>query len=168
MIKTAKYKDGKILVNGSVLVPIDENNRHYKEIQKWVKEGNVIEPEYTLEELKQFKKQEIEKSYEEALQQPITYNINGTDYTFQADEKSQDILNKVIVAAPDNFVTNWLDINNNFVQMTLKDLKGLAQAILNRGQQLFLKKVQLKQQINNASTEKELSKISWESGTNAS
>tara|TARA_Y100000592_G_C5211437_1_gene195156 strand:+ start:312 stop:479 length:168 start_codon:yes stop_codon:yes gene_type:complete len=32
------------LKNGEMWsVPIDENNRHYQEIQKWVEDGNTIE-----------------------------------------------------------------------------------------------------------------------------
>ncbi len=115
----------------------------------------------TLDELKQAKKNEIKASYQKALQQPIQYAVSGTPYTFQADEQSQDILTKVIVGAPSNFTTNWLDINNKPVQMTLDDLKGLAEDILQRGEQLFQKKVQLKEQITQVTAKDQLEKIVW-------
>ena len=46
-IQTAKYIDENettILVNDTLSVPADENNRHYKMIQEWLAEGNTIEP----------------------------------------------------------------------------------------------------------------------------
>jgi hypothetical protein len=111
----------------------------------------------TIKEVKKVKKQQVENTYQEAIQKPIEYNGN----IFQADKDSQDILTKVITSAPSGFTINWLDINNNIVNMTLDDLKGLAQAILVRGQQLFAKKVQLKKQVDNASTIKEVKAIVW-------
>ena len=48
--------------------------------------------------------------------------------------------------------------------MTLDDLKGLAQTILERGEQLFQKKVLLKQQIEQATTKEDLDKIRWNDG----
>jgi hypothetical protein len=115
----------------------------------------------TLDQIKQAKKQEINSAYEKAIQEPITYSVDGSDYVFQADKDSQDILAKVIVSAPSDFTTDWLDIDNNPVNVTLDDLKGLAQAILVRGQQLFTKKVQLKKQTDNVSTINEVESIKW-------
>ena len=135
---------------------------------KWYFADGSLATDITLKHLKKTKKQEIENIYNQKLQQPITYNVGGTDYIFQADAKSQNILNKVIVAAPDDFTTNWLDIDNNFIQMALSDLKGLAQTILNKGQQLFMKKVQLKKQVDEATTKEDVEAIEWESVTNAS
>jgi len=109
----------------------------------------------TLEELKQAKKQEIEDAYSKAIQEPIVFNGN----TFQADDKSQDILSKIITSAPNDFETDWLDINNEPVHIALDGLKGLAQAILIRGQELFKKKIALKQQIANANTKEDLEAI---------
>ncbi|WP_281950283.1 DUF4376 domain-containing protein [Nitrosophilus kaiyonis] len=112
-------------------------------------------------DFKKRKKQEIESAYNQAIQEPIAYNVGGSDYIFQSDEKSQDILSKVIVSAPAGFETDWLDIDNNPVHVTLDDLKGLAQAILTRGQQLFAKKVQLKQQVDACTTKEEVEAIRW-------
>ena len=116
----------------------------------------------TLDEIKQAKKQEIESAYSQAIQVPIQIDVGGSTYTFQADQKSQDILTKVITSAPDGFETEWLDIKNHHVRMTLQDLKNLAQAILIRGQELFRKKVQLKQQIDQAQTKEDVEAIKWE------
>lgn len=39
------------LVNDSMSVPNEPTNRHYKEIQEWVAQGNTTAPQYTEEEL---------------------------------------------------------------------------------------------------------------------
>jgi hypothetical protein len=162
-IVKVKEQGGKLLVttksHGDILVSKDFKNRHYMTVVKWVKQGNVIEPEFTDEELLLIKKQElkqrVEKIYQESIQKPIEYNGN----VFQADEKSQDILTKVITSASSDFEIDWLDIDNNLVHMTLNDLKGLANNILIRGQEEFVKKVELKKQIDDCSTIEELNSI---------
>jgi hypothetical protein len=113
----------------------------------------------TLDQIKQAKKQRIDSIYERAIQEPIVYNVNGSDYIFQADKDSQDILTKVITSASSNFEIDWLDIDNNLVHMTLNDLKGLANNILVRGQEKFIKKVGLKRQIDSCNTVEELNSI---------
>jgi hypothetical protein len=104
---------------------------------------------------KQNKKQQVENQYQKAIQQDIEYNGN----MFQADKDSQDILTKVITSSTEGFEIDWLDANNTLVHMTLDDLKGLANAILLRGQEEFIKKVALKKQIENCSTVEELETI---------
>ena len=129
---------------------------------QWFYADGTEATDIELKHLKQQKKNEIENAYQEALTQPIDYTVNNKTYTFQADQHSQDILTKVIVGAPANFSTYWLDVNNTPVQMTLDDLKGLAHAILVRGEQLFQKKVLLKQQLAQATTKEEIESISWD------
>ena len=40
-------------------VPIDPSNRHYKEIQKWIKQGNQAEPTFTEEERLEYFKNKV-------------------------------------------------------------------------------------------------------------
>ena len=49
-IKTVKEQKDGWLVNNSMLVPNDKENRHYKEVQEWLKD-NTPEPEFTDEEI---------------------------------------------------------------------------------------------------------------------
>jgi len=53
MIETVKIQGDGYLVNGTMSVPAVEGNRHYKEIQDWIAEGNAPEPEFTQAELDQ-------------------------------------------------------------------------------------------------------------------
>ena len=134
------------------------NNYNYVDVENKILSKKDFR---TLDEIKKTKKQDIENAYNKAIQEPIQYAVGSDTYTFQADEKSQDILSKVIISAPSDFTTKWLDIDNNPVSVTLDDLKGLAQIILTRGQQLFVKKVQLKNQVDASTTEDEIKGIQW-------
>ena len=148
-------------IKNTDVVEFNENIPKYPTNYKFINGYFVENTDKILSLSKQAKKQEIESSYNQAIQEPIQVTIGGSVYIFQADNKSQDILSKVIVSAPSTFTTNWLDINNVPVSVTLDDLKAIAQAILDRGQQLFAKKVQLKQQIEQATTKEEVEVIVW-------
>lgn len=50
-IKTVKIQKDSWLVNNSILVPNNTANRHYKEIQEWIANGNTPESEFTDEEI---------------------------------------------------------------------------------------------------------------------
>jgi hypothetical protein len=43
-IKTVKETESGYLVNGNTWVPVSEDNRHYREVQEWIAEGNTPEP----------------------------------------------------------------------------------------------------------------------------
>jgi len=128
----------------------------------------ITEKEYkqlkapTLEQLKNRKKNEINKIYNIKSQEPIEYQLDSShNYTFQADSKSQDILTKVITSAPVGFKIDWSDIDNNLINLTLDNLKQLAELILTRSQKLFIKKVTLKKQVDSVGSKKELENIKW-------
>ena len=112
-----------------------------------------------LNQAKTSKLAELKTAYESAISADIAY----MNTTFQADQKSQDTITKVLAASggalPDGFF--WLDAANNQVPMTFADLQGLANAILLRGQQLFAKYQQLKAQVNAATTVAEVGAVVW-------
>jgi len=43
------------LVDGTMIVPMDTLNRHYKLVQEWIAEGNTPEPAYTKKEMEEHK-----------------------------------------------------------------------------------------------------------------
>lgn len=53
MIETVRIQGEGYLVNGSMVVPKAEGNRHYQEVQEWIAQGNTPEPEFTQAELDQ-------------------------------------------------------------------------------------------------------------------
>ncbi len=112
-----------------------------------------------LNQAKEVKLSEIKSAYETEISADIQY----MDTTFQADEKSQDMITKVLAASggtlPSGFF--WLDVLNNKITMTYANLQGLANAILLRGQQAFAKYQSLKAQIKSATDTATLEAIVW-------
>jgi len=47
MINTVKIQENGWLVNGSMSVSNDKGNRHYQEVQDWIANGGIVEPEFT-------------------------------------------------------------------------------------------------------------------------
>lgn len=50
MIETVKNLSNSYLVNGSIFIPKDPSNRDYQEIQKWIDNGGILEPEFSVDE----------------------------------------------------------------------------------------------------------------------
>jgi len=121
------------------------------------------EPQKLLDALflmdKPIKLQELQASYTKATELDIKY----LKTTFQADSSSQDTITKVLTASGGTLPTGfaWLDVNNNQVQMTYAQLQGLANAILLRNQQLFIKYQSLKTKVASAKTQADLDLIKW-------
>lgn len=99
----------------------------------------------------------IESAYQGAIQLPVAY----LGATFQADQGSQDVLAKVLVAGSVPAGMFWLDASNAPVQMSFAQLQGLAGAMLAQGQTAFAKKTSLKQQIRAAQTVQAVQAITW-------
>jgi len=60
-IKTVKENgDSGYLVNSTMNVPKADGNRHYRDIQAWIKDGGTIEPLETIEEQATRKVKELE------------------------------------------------------------------------------------------------------------
>ena len=67
-ILTDKLQGDKL---DGMFVPIDENNRHYRKIQKWIKEGNKPEIPFTKEERKSFlAKLKKEEDFQKLVRNP--------------------------------------------------------------------------------------------------
>lgn len=94
--KTVKeIKDNGMLVGyiaDGMSVPIADGNRHYKQVQEWIKQGGEVEPQFTDEELAQ---QELARKVAEAKQY-----LDSTDhkiyphYTPKDGENVEDIIAK--------------------------------------------------------------------------
>lgn len=48
---TVKKAGDGFLVDGSLQVPNDPRNRHYRKIQEWIADNNIPEPEFTDQEI---------------------------------------------------------------------------------------------------------------------
>lgn len=96
-------------------------------------------------------------AYNAEIQKNVQYM--GTE--FQADDASQTVLTKVLVAGsvPEGFF--WLDANNVQVPMSYAQLQGLAGAILVRAQAAFIKLQQLKATVRSAASVDEVHSVVW-------
>ena len=179
----AKYKlisDGKIneikLEDGTVkkefnitgiqdtetgmFIPLDPNNRHYQEYQKWLKEGNQPDPPYTLDEYKKIKKGEIKQAFLNAFNQGYETSLG-----IKVDCKQQDILNfkgALELAEFQNLSEVTIrDYDNNYHTITTEQLRQIIAETLQYHAQLYQKKWQLEKQIDEAQSFEELFEIKW-------
>jgi len=108
----------------------------------------------------------IDLAYSAAVTANISFTTEaGENAIFQADENSQKVLSDsaqgydMVGTVPAGFF--WRSADNKPVTFTLADLKGLYQAILNRGWMEFQKRTALKEDIAEATTIAEVQAITW-------
>lgn len=168
MYKLNEY--GVVKLDDNIFIPADPSNRHYQEYLEWVEQGNIPESEFTLDELKTKKIEEMRKKCEETATSGIVSNILGVDYFYPTKQLDQHNLNGLVTAATiygaslepykfwcKNLVTEVWDR----VDHTTQQIKDVGAAALNhvRGTQ---DKYKLKiDSINSANSEEELNIIVW-------
>jgi len=129
----------------------------------WTWNGTVFAPPAapmpTLAEAQAARIALMDSTYESLEHAPIAYM--GT--TFQADDYSQDLIAKTLVALGGATPANlgWWDINNIRVLMTNAQLQGLGQAIFARNQPLYINKQTKKAAIRAALTAAAVEAIVW-------
>ena len=99
----------------------------------------------------------LAESYNAAIQLPVSY----LGSTFQADEPSQLVLTKCLVAGSVPAGFYWLDANNHQVVMTFAQLQGLSTVMLVQGQAAFAKLQTLKAQVRAATTLSAVQAVVW-------
>ncbi len=91
-IKTVKLQENGWLVNNSMSVPNDKGNRHYKEIQEWLKD-NTLEPEFTEEEIaKQEQAQKVAKA--QVYLKETDFYMTVDKYASLSDERKAELETK--------------------------------------------------------------------------
>lgn len=72
------------LVDGNMSVPLDINNRHNQEVQKWIGEGNTPEEAYTQQELDLYTNQQ-------AVQGALAY-LKDTDWQVMREHDTDKLM----------------------------------------------------------------------------
>jgi len=147
-IKTVKKQGDGYLVNGDIFVPNDGANRQYQEVQSFIKNGGIVEDEFSPQEIVakivSDKKVEIDTAYRDALNAGVTYKAA----VFQSDEKSVQSLVKVLTALANSWVLPagfvWIDAANVAHSATKAWLQGLNKAFGDHEAALFTRKLQAK------------------------
>jgi hypothetical protein len=150
----------KVIRNaGGEVVCFGPNEDNY---EPTLKAGDVLSIEATvptpgLSESARVKLAQLTQAYSTAIQQPVSYMST----TFQADQSSQDVLTKSLVAGsiPTGFY--WLDSANVKVTMTFIQLQGLAGAMLLQGQLAFDKLQTKKAAVIEATTKTQVEAVVW-------
>ena len=78
-IQKIKQTKNGYLVNESTFVPNDPYNTDYQAVQEWIAEGGVVEPEFSLDELKIKKIAEVKSARE--IFQYTNLTVGGYEFT---------------------------------------------------------------------------------------
>lgn len=117
----------------------------------------ILHPAPTFEQVVIAKVAELEKAYAAVIQMPVAYMAA----TFQADESSQSILTKCLVAGSVPAGFYWLDATNAPVPMTFEQLQGLAGVMLAQGQAAFVTLQTRKAAVRAAGTAADVDLVVW-------
>jgi hypothetical protein len=102
-IQTVKQQSNGYLINNSMSIPNDPNNRHYKLVQEYITNGGTVEPEFTEEEL-------ANKQIQETLSEYKTY-LTNTDYKFLQGYVPKDGEDLAVIEATRNEYREYIRIN---------------------------------------------------------
>ena len=123
----------------------------------------LYEQTENIEYLKIFKKKQFNSIRDEKLKNlVIKMELNGDTVRFNADEISQDRLNRAINALPDGQTITWIDADDNKRVLTKNDCLTGLQIAGKMQTELFVKCNELKRQVDESSAEKEINRIKWD------
>ena len=137
-------KNGVFDQENNMFIPNDPANRHWQEYQEWLRQGNVPDLEYTLDELKDRLKGEAKAVRKQKEADGIV--VVGTDGTmFQFDTSLtgranlQAVINSFQMGFlnPEADTVHWKFMDGRFYDLTYEQLKELAGFALHYVEALF-------------------------------
>ena len=146
------------LVNGSIHVPIDINNRLYKKIQK---SSIEIEPAYSYEELLQKVKALLiskTKTTRDSKVKAIVVKLSS-GVSLDADEKSQERISRATSRMLETDIIKWIDADNNVVTLKKQDLQEALKLAGEAQEYIYVTYAALRDKINNCSSIQELQEM---------
>ena len=156
-INTIKQKQSGYLVNNSISVPNDSANSDYQAVQEWIAEGGVVEPEFSLDELKIKKIAEV-KSAREIFQYT---NLTVGDYEFTATKNAKlSFFSKVNGLASTDYPVDWrLADDISWVSLSKTESYALYEAMEAQETSAYRQESVFYGAINTASSIEELAAI---------
>lgn len=160
------YKNNKIIVVAYTLTELEKMNKYcqFDWIEATDKEYFMYNGEYVcevpLEELKQAKRDEINKARDEAEQGGFEY----LGRVFDSDQVSCIRMmgaRDALALAPEAATITWTCQDNSTIELNHSQLSGLVAALASWSNECHQKATQLKAQVDAAETEEELYDITW-------
>jgi len=113
------------LVDG-MTVPLAEGNRHYMEVQEWLK-TNTAQLAYTKAERDAYLLKQSITAWKQDRQQKVdAIEVTYKGVVYQGNEISQNRMTKAITALPDNTTTvPWTAKDNTVHNLTKVDLQAI-------------------------------------------
>lgn len=136
MIISQVKKQGEFFVINGKTIPNDPQNSDFKEIEKWVAGGGVVDPEFTtselLEEARALKISELKNHRDSRICKPtpqtISYDGVLSNKSFNFSEKDVSKVGLVISFledAEEGTTRKWTDASGNRLDLTLANFKSL-------------------------------------------
>lgn len=127
-IQSVKEFNSYYLVNGSTTVPKNKKNRDYRSVQCWLEDGGVLTPLYSVEELKDLKKQEIKKLRNDSFSKPLLARVISGDSYYVTTNPEINIFQSAILMTDDE-TREWgcyRDGQKEIITLTKSELLSLA------------------------------------------
>lgn len=159
----------QLQADGYELVPYDDWNLLIGNVdgQEYVKDfvrgGYKVKPAYapTLEEAKAAKITELKTTRDSKETEPVQY----IDHLYDFDTKAFDRINAAIIALDQTQGTiGWTTADNSVVEVTAGTLRGVVAAAAIRSNVLHTIYRDLKEQVNEATTNEGVAAIVWPEG----
>jgi hypothetical protein len=103
-IETVKQTQNGYLINNSTFVPNDPSNTDYQAVEEWIAEGGVVEPEFSLNELKIKKIAEVKSARK--IFQYTNLTVGGYEFKSTQDAKLL-FFSKVNGLASTDYPIDW-------------------------------------------------------------
>jgi len=161
----AKYKlqqNGVLDTETGANIPDDPANRHWAEYQEWLAVPNDPDPEFTLQEMKDNKKVEINQWREDALT-ALTVDHGGN--TYDADKLARENLTSTLtaiqagVAVPDPL--DWRDASDVTRSLAHTDLTTVCGLMFSAVDTAYNHSWDLKADTDAAADETAVNAIVW-------
>ncbi len=139
-ILKVKLRKNGYLINDDTFVPNDPDNSDFKSIQKWIDVGGVVEPEFSLDELKTAKRAEINDQRDNNLIADLNYDnkvFQVSKDTFYAISSLIERLQERIIALEQNPTTEMILKDNTIVELDKDDLVVIRARLIDRQSEII-------------------------------
>jgi len=156
-IEKIKQIQSGYLVNDTTFVPNDPSNTDYQAVQEWIAGGGVVEPEFSLDELKIKKIAEVKLARE--IFQYTNLTVGGYEFKSTQDAKLL-FFSRVNGSASADYPIDWrLADDVSWVSLSETEASALKEAMETQETSAYKQESVFYSAINTASSIEELAAI---------